>query len=322
VSFRTVVVGYGKSMHVRLFHATKIRATDGLELTGICGRNPALAAEVEKSFQCSYVTDFEAVLADPRVDLIVITTPSHLHADMAMRALAAGKHVVVEKPMCLNAAEAAALVAAADAAGRVLSVFQNRRWDADFLGVREAVARGDLGRVFSVSLTYTDLRKPSGWRTQRQQGGGVVYDVGAHLIDQALQLAGTMPQRLYAHLDRVWDMDAESYARIMLEFPDGTLGDLEISHAAWIQRPRWFVLGDKGALRYEGGKLFLKNASGEQELSLPAGDGKGFYPELAESLAAGRQPPVTGQQAATVVRVTDAVFESAATHTAVSIPLV
>ena len=144
---RAVVIGYGFAG--RAFHSYLIGLTPGMELRGVASREAATRARIVAERACHAYDDLDAVLADPDVDLVVLATPSKSHAAQAIAALEAGKHVVTDKVMCLSLAECDAMLAAAERADRVLTVFQNRRWDGDFLTVQRLMAAGDTANSAS-----------------------------------------------------------------------------------------------------------------------------------------------------------------------------
>lgn len=182
------IVGYGFA--TATFHAPLIRSTPGLELAAISSSD---ASKVRAALPQVDVCDSpQALFARADIDLVVIPTPNATHYPLALQALAAGKHVVVDKPFTLDVAEAVDLIARAEAAGRLLSVFHNRRWDADFLTVRELLAAGTLGRVTHFESHFDRYRPQvqTRWREADLPGSGLWYDLGPHLLDQALQLFG------------------------------------------------------------------------------------------------------------------------------------
>jgi predicted dehydrogenase len=189
---RTAIIGYGYVG--RTFHAPLIRAVPGLALTVIGSSRPA--AEVhETAPETRVIADPLGAATAPDVDLVVIATPNDSHAGLAEAAIAAGKHVVVDKPFTVTLAEARRVVEAASRAGSLLSVFQNRRWDSDFLTVRAALASGQLGRLVQYE-SRIDRYRPvpqDRWRERPGPGTGLWFDLGAHLVDQALLLFG-LPQ--------------------------------------------------------------------------------------------------------------------------------
>jgi scyllo-inositol 2-dehydrogenase (NADP+) len=307
-----VVVGYGKSLHTRIFHCDAIKNTEGLNLYGICARNPQFQEEARKVYGVKVYSSFAEVLQDEQVDLVAISTPSYCHAEMAIQALNAGKHVAVEKPMCLKVSEAEAMIEAARQKGRILTTRQNRRWDSDFLTVRKVLSDGKISPVFLLHLAYTDLLKPTGWRAQRGTGGGVIYDLGSHLIDQVLQLMSVPPLSVFAFTGTWgWDVDSETYARVLLRFADGSRADIELSHNSWIPRPRWYILGAQGSLASEKGKFLLRTKTGPEELEpVPAGK-EGFYANVAQALQGKAKAAVTPEESKLVIRIIEAAFWSA-----------
>jgi predicted dehydrogenase len=189
---RTAIIGYGYVG--RTFHAPLIQAVSGLALTVIGSSRPA--AEVhETAPETRVIADPLAAATAPEVDLVVIATPNDSHAALAEAALGAGKHVVVDKPFTVTLAEARRVAEAASRSGTLLSVFQNRRWDSDFLTVQAALASGRLGRVVQYE-SRIDRYRPvpqDRWRERPTPGAGLWFDLGAHLVDQALRLFG-LPQ--------------------------------------------------------------------------------------------------------------------------------
>ena len=182
------LVGYG--FVGKVFHAPLISSVDGLVLHTVVSSN---ADAVHADFRdARVVSSLDDALADPAIDLIVIATPNLLHAPQAHAALDAGKHVVVDKPFTVTVAEAEAVIAHAERAGRLLSVFHNRRCDADFRTLRHLLADGALGTVtqFESHFDRFRLEVRDRWRERAGPGAGLWFDLGPHLIDQALQLFG------------------------------------------------------------------------------------------------------------------------------------
>lgn len=194
---RTAIIGFGYVG--RTFHAPLIRAVPGFALT-LIGSSQAREEVQAAAPEARLVSDPLAAATDPEVDLVVIATPNESHAALAEAALAAGKHVVVDKPFTVTLAEARRLAAAAERAGRVLSVFQNRRWDSDFLTVEAALASGRLGTVVQYESRIDRYRPVSQdrWREQPIPGSGLWFDLGSHLVDQTLRLFG-LPQSVSLH---------------------------------------------------------------------------------------------------------------------------
>src|SRR5882762_4391725 len=196
------VVGFGLAS--RVFHLPTIAAVPELRVSAIVQRT---GDEAHAAYpQAKIVRSLEELLALEDIGLVVVATPNDAHFPMAERALLAGKDVVVDKPFTIRAAEADRLAALADDRGRILSVFQNRRHDGDFLTVRALLEKGALGRLVAYEAYYDRFRPEvrKRWREQSGEGTGILYDLGPHLIDQALQLFG-VPQSVDARILRERD---------------------------------------------------------------------------------------------------------------------
>jgi len=191
------LIGYGFAG--KTFHAPLLSNVSGLRLTHIVSSD---SAKVKRDLDVSVLATPDDAFALPEIDLIVIATPNSAHFDLAQKALAAGKHVVVDKPFTVTSEDAAELISQAAQHKRLLSVFQSRRWDADFLTLRQILAQGALGKVIQFESRY-DRYRPNPrqrWREQAVPGSGIWFDLGSHLIDQALQLFGP-PEAIYADLE-------------------------------------------------------------------------------------------------------------------------
>jgi scyllo-inositol 2-dehydrogenase (NADP+) len=190
------LVGFGNSG--RFIHCPLITAA-GMTLAGVVTRQ---AEAVRQSLDKATVYDgLDALLSDPVIELVVIATPNHLHAPQAMAALQAGKHVVIDKPFALNLDEVDALLKTAEQQRRYLSVFHNRRWDSDFLMLKQVLDSQRLGEIYSVQMRW-DRYRPTvldRWRERQAAGGGLFPDLGSHLIDQMLCLFG-LPDWVQADL--------------------------------------------------------------------------------------------------------------------------
>lgn len=249
MTIRVGLAGYGLAGSV--FHAPLIAATPGLSLVLVSTSNPERAAAARRDYPgVDVVPDADALVARARdFDLLVVGTPNATHYPVADAALDAGLHVVVDKPFTATAAEGRALVAKARRAKRMLTVFQNRRWDGDFLTVRQLVDRGALGDVYRLESRFDRWRPEprAGWKNERDApGAGLVYDIGPHLIDQALQLFGPgasvfAEQRTVRAASKVVD---DAY--IILTHRSGVSSHLVMSLAAAEPGPRFRVLGSRG----------------------------------------------------------------------------
>ena len=246
---RVGMLGYGAIGHE---HAAALQATAGLELAAVCD---PVAARVEAARgyapQLRGHADVADLLADDEVDLVIVSTPPNTHADQVLGALEAGKHVVVEKPFCLTVDQADRQIAAAAAGGLALAVYQNRRWDADYLAVKAAVRAGRLGEVFHVETFVGGYDHPCNfWHSDAEISGGAIYDWGSHYLDWVLDL---LPQPVEwvsatAH-KRVWhDVTNADHTRVLLHFADGVEAEFTHSDLAAARKPKFYLLGTQGAL--------------------------------------------------------------------------
>jgi scyllo-inositol 2-dehydrogenase (NADP+) len=275
-AFNVAVVGYGLAGSV--FHAPLVAATPGLKLATILTRDTERAAAARTQHpQAAVVADMDSLWASAP-DLLVIAAPNRHHHPLALQALRRGIAVVVDKPLAVNAADAAELIDAARKHSALLSVFQNRRWDGDFLTVQHLIGSGRLGSVQRFESRFERWRPEPrpGWRQEADpaDGGGVLLDLGSHLIDQALQLFGPV-QSLYAELGH-WhpDTQVEDDAFVVLDHGNGRRSHLWMSSMAAQAGPRFRVLGNRAA--------YLKYGLDGQEAALRSGmraDDPGFGQE-------------------------------------------
>lgn len=341
---RTVVVGHG--LAGRAFHGPLIRRQEGMRLHGFVARDPQVRAEAVATWGVSGFADLDEALADPTVDLVVIATPHDSHAELAIRALEAGKHCVVDKVMALSTAEADRMIAARDGSGRMLSVFHNRRWDWDFLTLKEVLTRGWIGRPLLLESSVCRYAAPRSWRGRAVAAGTILHDWGAHLIDQALRLGFGPCRRLSAWIGPApWpEVDSGGHGRILMEFDD-VLVQTETSRVCRLDRPRWWALGSTGgfvkygvdpqeealrlgdldgAVEAPGHRGRLRVEFGgevvERDVETVRGSWDAYYTNIAEHLE-GRAPlAVTAEEAREVVRVLDAATRSSADHGVVEGP--
>lgn len=195
---RTALVGFGDSAHY--LHAPFILANPAFRLTHAYERSKNRAKEAYPFL--TVVRSFEELLTNPEIDLVVINTPNDTHYAYTRQALEAGKHVLVEKPFTPTSPEAEELIALAEAKKRVLTVYQNRRWDSDFRTVREILDSGQLGELISYEAhfdRYKPVLNPKAWKETPSPAAGTLYDLGSHILDQALDLFG-LPKTVAAEV--------------------------------------------------------------------------------------------------------------------------
>jgi scyllo-inositol 2-dehydrogenase (NADP+) len=338
-----VVVGYGYAG--RYFHAPLIASTPGLHLYGVVSGRAEVREEIRQRYGVKTFVRFDQALADAQVDMLVLATPNDLHAPLAIAAMRAGKHVVTDKPMCVNLAEADAMLAASRQYDRLLSVFHNRRWDGDFLTLSEMVAQGLLGNLFVVETAWLQATPPRGWSSERRRGGGKLLDLGSHLIDQAMALVASPMTRVYARLHSdIWPTDVEDHAHCILTFASGVDVHVTTSSAAHAQVRRWRLMGSKGMVVKEGfdpqeqallagdiataaeapeqyARLYSRVAGESAETVAPTlpGRWRAYYDNIADVLQHGAALAVTPESSRAVMAVIEAARESARSGQAVAV---
>lgn len=246
------IVGYGQHGGMGWLHATASEDTHGLHLAAVAETNPARLEDAGARFaDAGLHTDISGLLEDDAVDVVVIATPPSTHHKLSKQALQAGRHVVVEKPLCFRADEADDLLATADDVDRLLTVHQNRRWDADYRAIRRLVAEGTLGEVFNIETFVGGFEHPCRlWHSEVSVSGGRLYDWGAHLIDQQLRLFDAQPVSVTStgHA-RVWDdVSNLDQVRVRLAFEDGREAEFLDSDVLAVRRPKYVIQGTAGTL--------------------------------------------------------------------------
>ena len=260
------IVGFG--LGGRVFHAPFLSAVPGLKLVSIMTRQVEEASQGYPQARIS--RSLEELLADPSIELIVISTPNETHFELASRALHAGKHVVIDKPFASTSTEARQLIELAQSQGVHVIPFHNRRWDGDFLTLRKVLADGALGRVVTIESHFDRFRptpRENTWKEAGDLSHGMLFDLGPHLVDQMLSLYG-MPEAITASVraDRE-QTEIEDAFDITLHYPanngKGLLAHCRSTYLACINGPRFLVHGTNGS--------FLKHGLDPQEPALVAG---------------------------------------------------
>ena len=334
---KTAVLSFG--MSGRVFHAPFLAAHEGFAFYAVWERSKNEASQRYPSV-ITYRT-LEELLADKAVELVIVNTPNATHFDYAKKALEAGKHVVVEKPFVVTAAEGEELAQLAAQQGKLLTVFQNRRWDSDFKTVKSVVADGLLGEVVEAEFhfdRYKEELSPKQHKETPGPGTGALYDLGSHLIDQALHLFGT-PQAVFADIRILRPVSkVDDYFEVLLYYPS-----LRVRlHGSYLVReplPSYILHGTKGS--------FIKWRADVQEEALQAGQVPGtpdwgiepvtergllhaeidgevvreslptqqgnylaFFEALFNAIRNGQPLPVTAQEAIATIRVVERAFQS------------
>lgn len=335
---RVGLIGFG--MGSRIFHAPLLSSVEGLELAAVLERTSKKAAE-----RYPGITTYRSLaemLADASLGLFVVASPNGTHYALAKEILAAGRNVVVDKPMTLTSAEAADLIALAKQKNVLLAPFQNRRWDSDFLTVRNLLHEGLLGRLVSFE-SRLDRWRPAPlaerlWKENADAGGGTLLDLGPHLADQALALFGK-PEAVSADIHREKDgPGVDDYIEIRLRYP-GFIVTLGANGLSLPAAPRFHLRGTKGSYWKSGvdpqeaaltkltriddphwghepaanwGVLHVGIEGGSVSRPIPAipGDYRLYYAAIRDALLGKSPAPVTGIDGWRVARLLEFAQES------------
>ncbi|MEJ2428494.1 MAG: Gfo/Idh/MocA family oxidoreductase [Deltaproteobacteria bacterium] len=347
LSRKTIGVGLlGYAQSVGKAHGLGIEATDGLSLRAACDLNQQILKQAKDDFpQVRTYDSAKALGADPEVELVIIATPPNTHANLSLQMMAAGKHVVCEKPLALNRKETAAMIEMAEKGQVHLSCHQNRRWDVDYLAIRQALAEGLIGELFYVEMFVGGFNHPCGyWHSHDKISGGTAYDWGAHYLDWLVSLVDQgVSAVISTRQNRVWhDISNADQERIQIRFAGGQEAEFIHSDIAAVRKPKWYLLGTKGAIvghwldlsTYEIDPvlyyhrhpipatemvpdltLHRRHHSGEivaQKLALPKREHYLFHRNLADHLLTGEPIAAPLEDSVLVVDILEAASRSAA----------
>lgn len=334
---QTALASFGMSGLV--FHGPLLTAHKAFKLVSVLERTKGESLKVYPDIQV--VRTFEALCKDDNIELIIINTPDHTHYDLAMMALKAGKHIVVEKPFTLSYARAMELAEAADKYNLIISVFQNRRWDGDFLTVRQVIEKGLLGRLVSFESHFDRYRnyiQPGTWKEDAGTGTGTLYNLGAHMLDQALVLFGT-PTSLFADVRAMRSgSKVDDSFDVWLQYPDVKVF-VRGSYLVREQGPRYALHGTEGSFlkwgidpqedELKSGRLPVGDHWGQEPESewgllhttfegklireryeTIAGNYQAYYDNVYAAIRENQSLEVTAEQGALVIRIIEAALQS------------
>ena len=346
--YKAAIVGYG---NMGRWHRLNISEKTRILVTGAYDIEPQRMEKAREDGLKTYPS-YEALLADDEIDIVVVATPNNFHLPQACQAMEAGKFVVSEKPVAMSSAELQEMMDCSKRTGIGFTVHQNRRADADYLAMRDAVDKGLLGSVFQIESRVTGSRGiPEGWRQYAVAGGGMMLDWGVHLIDQiVMMMSPAKVTDIYCELYHVNYKECDDGFRLMMYFETGPSVMIEVGTSHFISAPRWYVCGDLGALvipnwdcngkviraanhevRWEEEIIYTK--AGPTKTMAPrakntieeiAIDGNQWHPDygrffrnLADHLDGSAELLVKPEEAMRVMRVMEAAFESRRTRSVV-----
>ena len=317
---KAAVVGYGSACNMGRAHANWMNETGRIVTVAACDVDPARTAAAEKDLPgIETFNDIDDLLKESDAELVVVVTPHNTHAELAIKALNAGRHVVVEKPMSITTAEATAMIEAAKNSRVTLTTFHNRRHDGDFMAIKEIVEKGTIGDVFHIEAFGGGCRHPGhAWRSDKTVSGGCMYDWGAHFVDWILNLIPEKMDNVTGFFHKlVWHgVTNEDQAQAIIRFENGAMADFQISSIAWIGKPRWRILGTKGAILDHGGGSFklatqVDGIRVEGDVKYKESTWPLYYVNLAAHLLNGAPLEVTPESSRRVIGVIETAEKSA-----------
>lgn len=291
----------------------------------------------------------DALLADPEIDIVLASVPNDVHKEVVTKALRAGKSVVCEKPAALNSAELQEMIDVAEETGNFFTVHQNRRWDEDFLTVKNIYDQRLLGDIFRIeSRVHGSRGIPGDWRQEKEHGGGMILDWGVHILDQMLQMVDSRVKRVYTTVTNVTNQLVDDGFTAELTFENGLVALLEVGTSNFINLPRWYVLGENGTAVINdwdlSGKIVrvtnwdkndavpVRTAAGltktmaprtdetirEEKLPIVHSDIRDFYRNVMATIEGKEVSNIKLSEVMRVMKLMEAMFRSAETHQAVN----
>ncbi len=327
---RAALIGYGGSFNMGQRHGAWINEVPGMRTVAVVDpvESRLEAAKNELGVFQTYKS-VDDLIAKSDANLAVVITPHNTHAEIALKCLKAGKHVVLEKPLCITTAEATEMIEAAKASGVICTVFHNRRRDGDFLAIKETIDKGLIGEVFRIEAFMGNYGHPGHWwRSDKQISGGALYDWGAHFIDWILHFKPVKIANVTGFFQkRVWmDVTNEDETEAIIRFEDGAVASLQISSIALVGKPRFRILGTKGAIEdWRGSDSFklrflYEGMTAETTVKYKDTDWAGYYKSLGKFFFEGAPLEVTPESARRVIGVIEAAEKSAKSGLAVEVP--
>ncbi len=238
-----VVIGYGG---MGSWHVNYAQKSDVVNLKGIYDIDPK-KSELAKSRDIFAYNSFEDVLNDKDVDIVTVAIPNDVHKDVVIAALKAGKHVICEKPVTLSTELLNEMIAVANETEKLFTVHQNRRFDVDYLAMKQIYDSGEIGKVFNIeSRVHGSRGIPSDWRGMKQYGGGMIYDWGVHLIDQIMMIKGKDIKKVYCRTDNLTNTEVDDGFKLELIYGDDSRAYIELGTYNFIALPRFYMQGKDG----------------------------------------------------------------------------
>ncbi len=337
MTHKICVIGYGGmgGWHVR--HAL---SSDVLELAGIYDIKEERIKAAESEGIHTYKS-LDEILADPDVEIVTVATPNDVHKEIAIKCLAAGKNVICEKPVTIACADLEEMIAASEKYGKLFTVHQNRRWDVDYLAMKQLAESGEIGKILNIESRIHGSRGiPSDWRGIKKYGGGMLFDWGIHLIDQMLQIFKQKIVKVYCEFTHITNNEVDDGFKLTLTFEDGARTYIEVGTYNFIPLPRFYMQAKDGSALitdwrekcqvtkckawHESDVVPVQTAAGLTktmaprdeittdcyELEKPVSDVHDFYRNFCRAIEGKEAQLVTHKEMMRVMRVIEAAFES------------
>lgn len=321
-------------------HGNLLNNVERMELLGVydidSSRNEFAVKEGIKAYD-----SFDSVLEDDKIEVILIATPNHVHKEIAIKAMEAGKNVICEKPVTLNSKELEEILKVSERTGKLFVVHQNRRWDEDFLTMKKIYDEKLLGETFRIETRVQGSRGiPGDWRKEKQFGGGMMLDWGVHLIDRLLTMVDQKIKKVYCTMSYIFGADCDDGFTLNLTFESGLTAVVEVGTSNFITLPKWYMAGTEGAAIIEdwemNGRMEVMPKKDEADAKpIVAGAGLtktmaprlpgevlikelpivkstilDFYKNVAETLDGSSEQIVKNHQVLRVMKLIEAAFES------------
>jgi len=329
-TIKGAVVGYGGSFNMGKAHAEQMMR-HGIEFVAACDLVAPRREQAMRDFP--HIRTFatvEELLAQGEIDLVTVITPHDTHYPLAEQILASGRHCVLEKPMCIRAEEADRLVKLARSAGKMLSVYHNRRWDGWYLTLRDLLARDILGELFHIEMFIGGCWKPKDWwRSDKAVSGGIFYDWGAHYIDYLLGVVPGKVTNVKGFIqNRLWhEFTNEDHMDSIITFENGATAHIQVSNIAYAGKPQFRFLGTKGAIVDEnirdGEMTLYTDINGvrvESKLKCQESRQDLYYRNIADHLMNGAELIVKPEEARRIISIIETTERSALQGVELAVP--
>ena len=342
------VIGYGG---MGGWHTQHLLESDVCNLAGIYDIKEE-RSELARSRGIRAYSSREELLSDPSIDMVTVAIPNDSHKEVVMAALDAGKNVICEKPVALSVQDLQDMIDCANRNHRLFSVHQNRRWDVDYLAMKQLHDSGEVGRVINIESRIHGSRGiPSDWRGEKEHGGGMLYDWGVHLIDQILQIMDGKVTHVYCQFDHITNKEVDDGCKLYLTFEDGATALIEVGTLNFIAMPRFYMRAEKGTALisdwrekckvvkckhwHESEVIPVQTAAGltktmaprdavtvdSYELERPASDVHDYYRNFTAAIDGKETQLVTHAQMLRVLSVIEAAFASVEQNQVISVNL-